>query len=383
MNLIKFEVKKLFTIKTIGFAGIVALLIYSLTMQHNIEFFTNGSIEGSYYTVANEILTDYGPYMDKNEFEDFKKETKTYEENAQMLIKNNKDLKGYGVTNLEEFERFREESDFLDEKISDLIMEIAFDEKKLLYDARNLVIENYNKSTDENEIIAEYMDISKKDLERIKEFRSREDSKAPIPYFFLRNTESLAIGMFGIIAFTVFLLISPIFIRDRSNKVNQLQHGARIGRKIFKSKLIAGFVGAGIITTLELLILGGLLSTTGAFKFWDCSVNSELMGGYIRAVDLTIGEYIIVIGIFGYIVAFAVAGISMFISTKANTYIALVMCNIIAVGSIFMLSFFGVDLFASTMESKYYQIGCWIIITIIGIIASIYILKNQRKLDID
>ncbi|MGL4760813.1 MAG: hypothetical protein ACRCWG_05070 [Sarcina sp.] len=381
MNLIKFEVKKLFTIKTVGLAGVVALLLYSLTINHNIEFFASGDYKKIDYALANEMLDDYGSYMDKSEFEDFKKNINVYEEKAENVIKNNGELKKYGVTNLEEFQVFMEESDFSNEKIRDLIREIESNEDILAYESRNLLIENYNKRVEIDEIQNYYTNSTIKDIERIKEVRLREDTKTPIPYFFLRNTESLGIGLFGIVALTIFLIIAPIFISDKNNKVNYLQHGSKIGRKIFKSKLIAEFVAATIITTVEILIIGALYSTTGAFRFWNCSINSELMGGFIRAVDLTVGQHIILIGFFGYIVAFAVAGISMFISIKANTYIAVLGFNIIAVGSIFMMAFFSLDLFAGTMQARNLQIGGWLVIALIGIVSSIYILKNQRRLD--
>ncbi|MGL5069156.1 MAG: hypothetical protein ACRC6T_15310 [Sarcina sp.] len=366
---------------SVGLAGIVALLLYSLTINHNIEFFASGDYKKKDYALANEMLDDYGSYMDKSEFEDFKKNINVYEEKAENVIKNNGELKKYGVTNLEGFQVFMEESDFSNEKIRDLIREIESNEDILAYKSRNRVIENYNKSVDIDEIQTYYNSITIKDIERIREVRLREDTKTPITYSFLRNTESLGIGLFGMIALTVFLIVSSIFISDKNNKVNQLQHGSKIGRKIFKSKLIAGFVAATIIATVEILIIGALYSTTGAFRFWNCSINSELMGGFIRAVDLTVGQHIILIGFFGYIVAFAVAGISMFISIKANTYIAVLGFNIIAVGSIFMMAFFSLDLFVGTMQARNLQIGGWLVIASIGIVFSIYILKNQRRLD--
>lgn len=391
MNLIMKEFKKLFNLKSIAMICIGFMIIYSLFISFTIEYFMNGPYEEMEYQVAGEMLDAYGTSIDENEINDFKAKSENIKKEVDNLIKNNQVLKSYDVANYEDFKKFEEEnfdkeslenglSDEL-ENVKSNIYEIHSNEFYIEYEQRNRIIENYDEIQNDESIKFYGEDLSQAKLSRLKEVKTDDSTKSPLPYGLMRNYESTVIGFLGIVTLSTFFLIAGIFIDDKNRKVDYIQYSSKIGRKILKSKMIAGFLATFIVTTVEIIIMGIFYSTTGGLKFWNCSINSEVFGGYIRWVDLNVGQFIILTIILTYVLASAVAAITMYISKKSNTYITVLGAGVISMAIVIFMEFMGIDFFATLEAFKYQHLLIWLGFAVTTIIFIILLLKEMKALE--
>lgn len=387
MNLIMKEFKKLFNLKSIAMICIGFMIIYSLFISFNIEYFINGPHEAIEYQIAGEMLDAYGISIDENEINDFKAKNEESKKEVDNLIKSNQILKSYEVTDYEQFKKFMEENfekACIDnglnpelEKIKNLIYDMLSNEIYIEYEQKDDIIKNYYE-----EPLKFYPeDVSKEKIARIKEVNADDSTKSPLPYGLMRNYESMVIGFLGIVTLSIFFLMAGIFIDDKNRRVDYIQHSSKIGRKILKSKMIAGFLAAFIVTTVELIIMGVLYNTTGALKFWNCSINSEVFGGYIRWVDLSVGQFIIITIILTYVLASTVAAITMYISKKSNTYITVLGAGVISMAIVIFMEFMGIDFFATLETFKYLHLIIWLGFALTTIIFIILLFKEMRALE--
>lgn len=148
-----------------------------------------------------------------------------------------------------------------------------------------------------------------------------------------------------------------------------------------KSKMIAGFLATFIVTTVEIIIMGILYSTTGALKFWNCSINSEVFDGYIRWIDLSVGQFIILTITLTYVLASTVAAITMYISKKSNTYITVLGAGVISMAIVIFMEFIGIDFFATLEAFKYLHLIIWLGFALTTIIFIILLFKEMKALE--
>lgn len=391
MNLIMKEFKKLFNLKSIAMICIGFMIIYSLFISFTIEYFINGPIEAIEYQIAGEMLDAYGISIDENEINDFKAKSEESRKEVDNLIKNNQVLKSYEVSNYDEFKKFEEENfdkesleNGLSDELEDVksnIYEIHSNEVYIEYEQREDIIKNYDEIQKDESIRFYGENLSQEKVSRIKEVKTDDSTKAPLPYGLMRNYEGMVIGFLGIVTLSIFFLMAGIFIDDKNRRVDYIQHSSKIGRKILKSKMIAGFLAAFIVTTVELIIMGVLYSTTGALKFWNCSINSEVFGGYIRWVDLSVGQFIILTIILTYVLASTVAAITMYISKKSNTYITVLGAGVISMAIVIFMEFMGIDFFATLGAFKYLHLIIWLSFALTTIIFIILLFKEMRALE--
>lgn len=387
MSLVIYEIKKLFNIKSIMITLLGALLIWFLFIDFNIEYFPNGIGEKAAFNISEEMLKNYGTTVDEKEFEDFISSTKKVEKELNKEILNNETMIKYGIKNYKELKVF-EENIFKDhmteeeQKVFNEITNFIIDnELSRIIEERNRIIESYKGINEDIPYLLE--NLSNKALERYKEVKGTKERTSPLSYGILNNYNNIIIAVLGLILVTVFFMISPIFIEDKKSKINYLQYSSKKGRDVFKSKLIAGFLTTIIVTSIEMLIIGLIYSTNNTFQFWNCSVNSIFVFQEPLWFDMTFGQYIIITMVFVYIIAMITGVISMYVSSKVNSYITLIGVNIVILGIVFYLGFIGIDNFGTIYAPKFLQLSIYALFLVIIVVLSFIILKNRKMKVLD
>lgn len=387
MSLVIYEIKKLFNIKSIMVTLLGAVLIWFLFIDFDIKYFPNGIGEKATFNISEEMIKNYGTTVDEKEFKDFISNTKKVEEEFNKEILNNETMIKYGIKNYKELKAFEENILNKDrtEEEQKIYNEIFYftinNELNWTMEKRNEIIESYKGRNEDIPYLLE--NLNNKALERYKEVKGTKERTSPLSYGILNNYNNIIISILGLAIVTVFFMVSPIFIEDKKSKVDYLQYSSKKGRGIFKSKLIAGFLTAIIVTSIEILIMGVLYSTNNTLQFWNCSVNSIFVSQEPLWFDMTFGQYIIITMVFVYIIAMITGIISMYVSSKANSYITLVGVNIIILGIVFYLGFIGIDNFGTIYSPKFLQLSVYgIFLVVIGIL-SFLILKNRKMKVLD
>ncbi|KNF08406.1 cation transport ATPase [Gottschalkia purinilytica] len=324
MRIVLNEMKKIFSLKMISLLIIISLIIYYLFISFYIQYFPNGRPELDIYNVSVEMIENYGEYMDEDEFKDFKVKYNEKVKEADKYIKSNERFKKAGITTYKEFEYTDTMNDKTSTKLQELHDYILFEQKVDLFweiPEREDIIKSYEEK--EENMLKKYEPMDEKQEIRVKELLKKGSDESILPSLVFGNYNNLIKNVCMLILISIMFIISLIYIKDRKNKVNYLQYTSKIGRKIFKNKIIAGLLSSFIITTLQLIVFFVVYSFNNVSMFFNSDINS-VFNSNISWYDITFIQYIIITIVAVYILSFIFALMSMFVSSIANNYIALV-----------------------------------------------------------
>ena len=388
MKIIFNEIKKIFNWKICVVLLIGTFLIYNLVMSFDIEVFPNGNPDTNIYNITVKMIEDYGQEMDEEEFLDFQK---IYEEKlleADKFLSNNKDFNKFGIYSYEDYlnkrgGKFDEPNEDLETVVWDNLLSSSGD---IFWELQVMpgYIERY-KNKDMVGQLSKEMDSTfernKNSEERLVEISENEENKSIFPRMVLENYIRLIKGFTVSIIIGIAFVLTPIFLKDKRDKVDQIQYSSKIGRGLFKKKLVAGFISAMIITTVELGICMILYSTNNTSMFFKSNINSVYNNEYW--FSMTFIQYIILTVVCVYILSIITAFISMFISSKVRSYVAALGAQ---VPTIFALCGLTLSLLMDNLtiiyKSKYLWILAYLFLIIIAGTLIIYAVKKERLKDI-
>lgn len=327
MRIIANEIKKIFNLTNILVVIVASFLIWNLFIYFEIEHFPNGSaVHG--YDNAVLMLNKYGTSMNEDEFKDYKKIREEKYKEATNYLLNSKEAISLGISNYDEFRDAIENGSSTEERekrVWDLHSKIYFEDNvRTFWDlqAMDYEIDRYEDKENWVGLGREYI-TKKHQLERQNEVINSEQSNSPLNSIILNNYNDLILGVSVLILISVAIMISPIFSSDNRNKVNYLQYSSKIGRKLFKKKIISGLISTVLIITVQLGIFFIIYKSNDTLMFWDCSINS-VFSNVLSWFDLTFGQYIILSVVITYIAALVYCAVVMFVSSKAINHIALI-----------------------------------------------------------
>lgn len=325
MRIIANEVKKIFNLTNILVVIVSSFIIWNLFIYFEIEYFPNGQPANQHYNNAVTMLNKYGTSMDEKEFEDYKKLREEKSKIATDYLLNNKEAISLGISNYEDFKEIvqKENRTEKEKQINDLHSKIMFEENVAQFWDLEAMDYEIGRYEDKDFWVGLSQDFNQKQLDRKIEVINSEQVNSPLNFIILRNYNELILSVTILILISVAIMISPIFTSDNKNKVNYLQYSSKIGRKLFKRKVMSGLISTGIIVTIQLGIFFMIYKSNNTFMFWDCSINS-VFSDVLSWFDLTFGQYIILSVVIVYIFALVYSTIAMFVSSKVNSYIALI-----------------------------------------------------------
>lgn len=326
MRIIINELKKIFNVTNVLVLLVASFLIWNLFIYFEIEYFPNGQPHTQHYNNAVTMLNRYGTSMDEKEYEDYKKIREDKEKEATNYLLNDKDARSLEISTYDELRAIiqKENRTAGEKKIDDLYSKIMFEENiGVFWDLEAIDYEMGRYEDKKFWVGLGQQGMNENVLERQREVINSEQVNSPLNFVILRNYNNLILSVTTLILISVAIMISPIFSNDNRNKVNYLQYSSKVGRKLFKKKIIAGVISSLVIVTMQLGIFFTIYKSNNTLMFWDCSINS-VFSDALSWFDLTFGQYIMLSVIITYIVALGYSAIVMFVSSKVNSYIALI-----------------------------------------------------------
>ncbi|WP_123913365.1 hypothetical protein [Bacillus sp. FJAT-42376] len=323
------------------------------------------------------MVNKYGNTMDKAENADFKRTYQYRVQEADRFFQSREDFNKIGIRTYEGFKSM----DMENEKASALNSKVMFDEQvDLLWElqARNTLIEfhNLNEEGIQNEIASS----NSWQKERLEEIKSN-GSYHVYPELVLDNFKDFIISVAITIMISVVLVISPLFIQDRSRKVVHLQYTSKAGRKFYKKKVTAGLLSSFLLITVLLSVYFSFYFQNKTSMFFQVPVNA-FIGSY-DWYDFSLGHYMLLSILAIYILGLVFALLAMSFSTFASSFIALIGFQIPIILAFLM---FGTAFFINHMIDYVYP--KWVIPTAyfctaaIGLLFIILLWKREKKLDI-
>jgi len=377
MRIIFNEIKKVFNVKMIVLIMFISLIIYNLFLSFGLKYFPNGRPEGDYYKISVQMLKDYGTTMDKKEFLNFKELYNTQIEQATKYLQARPEFVSAGITT---YKKYQDIAMSPNGKLSKLHDKVVFDDNVDIFwelQVREGLINEYEGIGN-----TKYLGLNKNQLERYHETIKNGSITSILPEFVFRNYNDLIKNVAMLIVLSIIIMISPIFIKDSKNKVNYLQYTSKIGRKIFKIKLITALISSFIIISLHLICFFILYSHNKVEMFFSSSINS-IFNYNTSWYNITFIHYIVIAVVGVYVLGFAATLIVTFLSRIAPNYIMLIGVQVPITFAILNISSkYLLNNLTSTTFSKYCQPLAYSIIVCIGLVLISIRWKKEKVVDI-
>lgn len=377
MQMIINEIKKILNWKVILALFLVNAILYFLLIDFHIKHFPNGRPALDSYNIGIEMIEKYGTNMDESELADFKKTYSNQVKDADQLLQSRKEFRDAGIQSYKEFRNM----DLENKNQSVLFEKVLYDEKLDLFwelQERERLIEfhDQNKEIIDN-AIGEASPGQKERLEEIK----ANGSYDVYPEVAFLNFKDFIINVTIAIIISVVLVMSPIFIQDRSRQLIDLQYTAKTGRSLYKKKVAAGLLSTLTVITALLAVYFSIYSLNNTAMFFPVPIYT-FIGDYYW-YDLSFIQYIVLMVIAIYIMGIIFALLAMSFSTIAPNFIALIGVQIPIV---FAMLVFGLGYLIDRMIS--YNLPKWLVPTSYCALLAMSLLfifllwKRERKMDI-
>ncbi|MGP1908363.1 hypothetical protein ACTSEZ_09320 [Metabacillus sp. JX24] len=326
MHLFWMEMKKIFSWKIITLLLFANAVLYFLLFEFHIQYFPNGRPALDHFTLEQQIIPKYGPDVNEREFADFVKQYEKKVEDADTYLQNDPKAKATGLTSFEAFENAddnnQKQMDYHDlvffERNEDLFWELQAMEYTIdeLYKYRTASLELKKEGT---------TGALKKHIEEIMRDEKYSFYTSTVLDNFINVKKNMAIILFISIA----ILLSPIFLRDKLTAVELLQYSSKKGRRIYKTKWLAGIASSVVLTTLLLGVYLSIYAANQTSSHFDLPLYA--MNNLYSWYDLTFWQYIILSVLAIFLVSLLLGILTMTLATIVSHTIGLIGVQIVTV----------------------------------------------------
>ena len=305
------------------------IMYYVVFAKFYIDYLDTGRDDGVQYGMASEWASKYGNTIDDSEcaqiaeeFESakgtFASQLSSVPEAASYGISSYDDYISFTNTYLEDFEAGIAEED---EAVLDLMDDITSKTNLLEVQVMDETISEHERmNTTSLTSLAE--ELKGDEASRLAELDNSDIKYGYIPSALLDATTGLGTALVLWISISIIILLSPTVVRDRLNRVQNLQYSSRAGRRIFSVQVAASLISGMLLTLVHCLALGLILLAKGVFVFKDFYIfTSE----YIPWVDWTYGKYILVLALMCIAIGMCVTLLTVFFSRFSKTYIGMLL----------------------------------------------------------
>ncbi|MFT9600931.1 hypothetical protein [Mesobacillus sp.] len=316
MRIIWNELKKILTLKIMLLLVLVSAIFYQLFIMFDFEFFPNGRPARDTFKVGEEMMANYGQFMDEKEFEDFKMVYEQRVEDATAYLQSQPEMAAAGMGSYQEFKSADLEQD---QKMSELHSKVMFEDGvDVMWElqSREHLIDLYEQP----EWFGFYgMELTDEQSDRVDALVTSGKASAVFLQEVFENYKTLSGNLAILILISVMIVVTPLYMADRRNKMNLLQYSTKVGRTLFHKKLVAAFIAIVSVITVQLAVFFYLYRGNDTAQFLDKKVSS-IFSFFVSWWDLTFLQYILLTVLSMYIMGMAILLLVAFISSAAPNY---------------------------------------------------------------
>lgn len=337
INIVWHELRHIFRPGMLLLLFLFHTAFYLLFIQFHFDYFPNGRPALDEFKVHTEAVAAYGTRMDAQEFEAFKALYRGRVSEADLYIASEPRFAREGVAGYEQYRETGKPDFFELFRIvpepdgSGSGYEAYTPEGNLFWElqARDYLIQRYegwhaerslSDSPDEDPL-------REKRKAVIMDYEEEGVLHSLFPGMVFDNFSQLA-GYFAVSALIgIAFLLSPLWLRDRRNRLNDLQYSSAAGRSVYLCKLAAALLAAVLLFALQLAWLGYKYAGQGIGPFWETPVNSYFNSSLLW-LNLTFGQYVALTLAAVFTLCLLAGLLSAVVSTFANNYAAVLACLI-------------------------------------------------------
>lgn len=338
MELLKYELKKIWNPLLILVLILLGVLYYFLFCDFYIDYFHNGAPTKAAFELSAGWAETYGPTLETEERAALDDQLNAEYDRFAEIVRADDRAAQVGIVDWDSFDDFYQnyfdsarerggEWEEEKERVIGLIVnnsnyhEIVFIQQ---------TIETYDRL--ENDIpphlnydgIGDSDTLRTKKLARIDKITGSETVHGYLPVSVMDNTWSYAARMAAWCVLSVILLLSPTLVRDRLRRTRSQQWTSRKGRRIWNTQLLAAGISAITLTALNMIVYTLPFLAQGPLVFKDFRLFSFLWFG-IPWVDWMFGWYLIVLAVMIFLLTITTAGFTVLLSQYSGHYIAMLL----------------------------------------------------------
>ncbi|MCL2078705.1 MAG: hypothetical protein FWH17_02550 [Oscillospiraceae bacterium] len=332
MRIIFHEMKKIWNWKILGIIALVCALFYVMFMSYFIKYYKSGNhpqAELIYY--AEELSRLYGTSLTPEELSDYiASERQKLIAKAEGYIKTMPIFAESGIYSYADYgvlkdARGREFTQAENNAYWALYGEGC--------DYLGFFLETLEHMEEEFDITPMYIGwndsfwgiLNEWEQARYIQMVQNNEHHFVLSYWTHSNTNDYASYFAVMLMLAVLILVSPLLVFDRSRYIHHLQYSSKTGRKIMRKQLAATLLSAFILTTLLLLIFGGIYSINDTYLFWDANINSGLNLGNYSVFNMTYGQWVTAIIALMYVLALGFSMLAFVMARFSRNMITLIM----------------------------------------------------------
>lgn len=406
--MIRQELYKIWRPKRLILLVLLGFVFYTMYLQFYITYFPNGSDNAGIFQVSRELIEENGPKLLPEKAEELQKQIPVLYEEAADYIRVFPLCRKYGLKTYTDYQTFYQAC------LGNGTDSSGMDQESAYADA--MVIGNYLQSEETNNIggriyavklfIEQYGNMrryseqfpatglndgySNREYKHIlKTFFGSDEAWQNILPIEVPETTSAYFGFLLIwMCLSVCLLLSPFMVSDHLCRIKPLQWSSRLGRGITVIQFKAVMLSAFLLTTINLIIFGGMLITRQISVFFPCKMFSFLFTG-ISWPDWTYGVWCVVLVFLCYLVTMGTAAFVFLLSRSSGNYITMLLKVILLFALMVLISmklmnnafYFGNAIYQLT-HIPYGEGILAVVLFATGIVLCTTICKHQQKEDL-
>ncbi|WP_153721534.1 ABC transporter permease subunit [Sporosarcina cascadiensis] len=373
MRMILNEMKKILTWRMLTFLLLVNTVLYFLLISFDIEYFPNGRPALDGYRLGIEMIEEYGVKMDEEDMLDFSRQYKSLKKEADEYLQARPEFAAAGLENYEKLIT----SDWNNEEQQKLSNQIFHEEQVDLFwelQERSRLMEFH----DMKEMIG--FEANALQQKRFDELLAEGKYQA-YSEVVIQNFKDFIVHVGITVLFSVVLLISPFILKDRTRRLLDLQYTAKVGRNLYKTKLIAGILSAGMVITVLLAFYFSLYAQNGTSPYFGLGVNAFIAN--LTWYDPTFLQYIWLCILAIYVIGIIFTMLAMTVSSVVPNFVTLIG---IQIPLLFVMLLVGFKILLShiiSVQSPQWLVPClYGLLSIVSAGLLIYLIRREKLRDI-
>lgn len=315
--------KKIWNPIIVGILLLFGIIYYFLFSSYYIRYYDSGAAD-----LAGDLFQKYGSTLEYNETAEIsallaEEESRFTEMVLSLPIAVENNIRSY-----EQFIAFREnyysnnggDADLETERVIWTIT--ANTNLSQIQNIEEILEDYHNKSTRRLQDGYIHAAASSEEKARLNELEQSDIKYGYLPTSILDHTTGLTISFMIWVAASIVILLSPTVVRDRLNRVQNLQYSSATGRRILSVQTLAAVFSAVLLTVGNCLSYGGLLISKGALRFKEFYLFSH---EYVPWVNWTYGTYLTVLAAMALVIGITTAILTVFLSRYSQNYIGMLL----------------------------------------------------------
>lgn len=390
MRIVLYELKKIWNMKIVLALIVFSALYFLAAMYFDIAYYPNGHPHIEDVEFCTLLTQEYGATLTQDEFEEF------YSAmcgelviQADAVIANDTGAQAAGIISYAALVDIRNNTTYWSVSDSDITNRLYNNPANgyILYrlDALENIKASYCLSDEawNNRLNSATNNLS---LTRWQAIHDTDENLSIVPWPAIHSLVDYTRDLAILVVFAGIILHAPLLTTDRLRRVRLLQYSSKQGRKLIGKQFAAVLLSSIMLTTVVVVIFGGIFATNGTQIFWNQYISS-FNSQFLTTLPLTFGQYAIILVGMLYLWGIALSTLAFILSRFCSNYIPLIAGGVcICVAAVFLCNnvvfYAPLNRWAYKMNFALFEpLICGVLI-VLGISAGIGFIRRERKIDI-